>query len=512
MRLTLELLASSCLLAGDASYAPTRGPGETPQRDYRGPIAVQSRAEPEPSVTPPETAGPRMPGPPGDEPPPGVAMSLPGNARGRQEARAWAEPQDGWLLVPRTILFVPRMVLWGLFWPVSKALNLVDDPVLARVRAVFFWTERQTLGWYPLLSFQSGYGFSFGARIFYDDLFGHGESIAVTSQGGGLYSQVHQLHFRGTRLGGYPVWLEMRGRFEVQPRLIFAGVGDPPEVSVGSERIAPTRGGVVTRYSQTRGLAALWLGYGFETRLARLRPAVGTLYNHRRFGPDRSRPAYLVTTDLDPSIEQVYETGSIPGFDDGVDVAQLLGSFEIDGRDRAGQPSRGFYTRIIGGGAPPQARSVAYLRYGAELSTYFDLFRRSRILVLRAALEAVHGESANIPFSELPRLGGPHRLRGYRLNHFRGPRILLFTAEYRYPIHQFVDGYLFVDVGRIGSDYEDLFAAGGRKWRVGYGGGFRFRTRRRLLLRIDFSYGEDFLVFFSTDALQAFTDEHLLEL
>lgn len=458
-----------------------------------------------------DDAAPRMPGPPADEPPPGAALALPGQARGRQSPPPRLEPEDKALLVPRAILFVPRVVLWGVFWPFSRLLNLVDDPVLARIRRVFFWNDAQTLGWYPLLSFQSGYGFSFGFRVFHDDLFGHGESLTFESRGGGLYSHRHQLRLTGLEFAGTPVWLDIVGRYEVQPRLIFAGIGNAPRIAVPGHELAPRGGAVQTRYSQRRGLAALWLGYGFEAPHARLRPAIGSLYNHRRFEPDRSRPAYLITNDLDPSIEQVYETSRLTGFEEGVDVVQVLGSFEVDGRNRIGQPSRGFYLRLLGGGAPPQFRSVGYLRYGTELSGYFDLFQESRILVLRAALEAVHGATENIPFSELPRLGGPHRLRGFRLDRFRDRRVLLGTVEYRYPIHQVIDGHLFVDVGRLGASYEELFGASTR-WLVGYGGGFRFRTPRRLFFRIDLSYGQEFMVFFSTDALQAFTDEHLLEL
>ena len=49
-------------------------------------------------------------------------------------------------------------------------------------------------------------------------------------------------------------------------------------------------------------------------------------------------------------------------------------------------------------------------------------------------------------------------------------------------------------------------------WHYGFGGGFRFSIRNHLVFRVDLTYGDDFVVFFSTDPLQAFTDHHMLEL
>jgi hemolysin activation/secretion protein len=124
----------------------------------------------------------------------------------------------------------------------------------------------------------------------------------------------------------------------------------------------------------------------------------------------------------------------------------------------------------------------------------------------------VHSPVGELPFTELPRLGGPFRLRGYRLDTFRDNLAALATIEYRYPIHQNVTGNLFVDVGRVARNYADLISPRMDPWHVGMGGGFRFSIGDRLVFRVDLSYGDSFVVFFSTDPLQAFTDHHLFEL
>jgi outer membrane protein assembly factor BamA len=157
-------------------------------------------------------------------------------------------------------------------------------------------------------------------------------------------------------------------------------------------------------------------------------------------------------------------------------------------------------------------RDVAYWQYGSEIIGFFNLFNQTRMLVVRAAFEGVYSPGRELPFTELPRLGGPVRLRGYRLDTFRDNLALLATIEYRYPIHHNVAGNLFMDVGRVARDYRDLVSPRMDAWHAGFGGGFRFSIRDRLVFRVDIAYGDDVVFFFSTDPLQAFTDHHMLEL
>jgi hypothetical protein len=460
-------------------------------------------------------AEPTPHGPPAEEAPAGAPKAAPDEARNLEKTRKH-EPEDIALAVPRAILTLPRLVLMGLTEPISEGLSIATDERLARVRAVFFWNERMTVGWLPIASFQSGYGVSFGARLFHEDLFGHEEQLTVEGQFGGLHSQMYEVHFSAAKLRGTPLWLDMRGRYDVNPRMIFAGIGNPPVVpSDRAEGIGPRDGAVRTRYSQQRGLAAARLGWTFAQRRRFFRPGAGFIYNHRDFGEDVSRRAFLIGSQgaaFDPSTHDVYDVERIPGFTNSVDVARVLGTLEFDHAGTEGRPYQGFRWVALGGGAPPQMRDVAYWHYGTEAMGFFNLFSQTRMLVLRAAIEAVHSPRDNLPFTELPRLGGPFRLRGYRLDTFRDNIAVLGTAEYRYPIHYNVAGNLFVDVGRVARDYRDLVSPKMDPWRVGVGGGFRFSVKDHLVFRVDVAYGDDIVVFFSTDPLQAFTDHHMLEL
>jgi outer membrane translocation and assembly module TamA len=125
------------------------------------------------------------------------------------------------------------------------------------------------------------------------------------------------------------------------------------------------------------------------------------------------------------------------------------------------------------------------------------------VLVLRAVVEGVEGKTAEIPFSELPRLGGPRRLRGYALDRFRDEKAALGTLEYHYPIHQFVAGSLYVDAGHVASNYGDLVSS---KWQWGAGGGFIVRSRDRQLFTFNVAYGDGVHFHITTDPLRAFAN------
>jgi hypothetical protein len=484
-----------CALGGSPSSAEADAPASTSA----------------PTDTPPRDAI-VWPGPPADSPPADAVRPPPEQARNAQAPKR--EPEDFAFAVPRALFTLPRVAIDSVAMPVSEVLHVLDDRAIARLRRVFLWNRSDTVGWMPVATFQSSYGLSFGARVFHADVLGNDETIELDARFGGLYSQGYQLRFHGERIGGRRLWIDVRGRYDVTPRLIFQGLGHPPEGSPESYDIGPRWRAIRTRYSMARGLASFGIGTWFHQRQRRIKPGIRVDYNHRTF--DAQHPAqaffHFARDHDDPSTEEVYDVARLPGYRSGVDVVRLAPSLELDFRDHRGVTSRGVTWYLVGGGAPPQMRGVAFAHYGTEITAFGDLFRGNRVLVARAGFEAVHGEDRRIPFSELPRLGGPMRLRGYRLNRFRDKLAVFGTVEYRYPIHEVVAGFLFVDGGRVARNYRELVSGTPQPWRVGYGGGFQFHALEKVYVRIDLSYGEDFLVFFSTDPLRAFADRHVLEL
>jgi outer membrane translocation and assembly module TamA len=115
-----------------------------------------------------------------------------------------------------------------------------------------------------------------------------------------------------------------------------------------------------------------------------------------------------------------------------------------------GAPSTG--SKLVGFGGLARnvdGPRVAYARYGIDALRYFDLYAGDRVLILRGRLEGVVGAADDIPFMDLPRLGGPANLRGYDRDRFRDRVAVLGSIEYRYPIWRQVAGFLFVDAGRV---------------------------------------------------------------
>jgi outer membrane protein assembly factor BamA len=127
--------------------------------------------------------------------------------------------------------------------------------------------------------------------------------------------------------------------------------------------------------------------------------------------------------------------------------------------------------------------SSRFWRYGADLRRHIDLYRGDRVVVLGAAFDGVAGDITEVPFVDLPTLGGKHRLRGYAGGRFRDRLAAVTSAEYRYPVSRNALGFLAVDAGRvwrepgdIDIDVDDL--------RVGFGGGLQLHSHRSFVARL----------------------------
>lgn len=420
-------------------------------------------------------------------------------ARGQDQARGLCrerrlETEDVVLALPRLVLALPRLGMRLVLWPVGKTLDLVDRYALAeRVKDVLY-NDARTAGVVPKLSVDSFFGASVGVKVFHEDLAGHGEYGSIEARFGGLYDSVTQLDFRADRFGGSRLWLQSLTRYDSQPGLLFQGVG-MADTATPSPRADPREASVATRFHEHRLLALLRGGHTWGGPGQRLQLGATGIYNVRDFGPK--------TAGDEPSIEAVYDTSRIVGFDERLPIVETDLNFVADTRDVEGSTSSGSYVELFGGRARGAgAGDYEFWHYGAEAVAYFNLYKHNRVLIVRAALEAVDGQEQRIPFSELARLGGPRRLRGYPLDRFRDEKALLTTLEYHYPIHQFIGGAVYADAGRVGRNYSELTDVDG--WRTGVGVGLIFRSRLKQFFSVDVSYGDGVQVQLTTDPLRAF--------
>lgn len=435
-------------------------------------------------VAPPEP-------PPRDAKP--VAEAKPVRA---DEARNYAEPpgtepEDVALFVPRLVLDVPRYALKLVFFPVKEGVRFLDrHAVIEKVTDILYNDER-TAAVLPTFSIDSYFGPSFGLKAFHENLAGHEEYGSIEARFGGIYQLASQLHFRADNYGGSPLWLESVARFESEPGLLFQGIGNgEPSTATG---LSPRSAAVETRFSEQRWMSLLRAGYSLGRPGELLQVGTSGIYNVRDFGSKQKGD--------EPSIEQVYDTSALVGFQDRVATFEADLNLVIDLRDVAGATASGAYFAAFAGHVP-RLGDYTFWHHGVELTGYIDLYRRTRVLVLRAMVEGVDGREQDIPFSELPRLGGPHRLRGYPLDRLRDEKVAVATVEYHYPIHQYVAGSLFVDSGRVARSYGDFLD---EHWRAGGGGGFIVRSRDRQLFAFDIAYGQGVHFHLTTDPLRAFS-------
>jgi outer membrane protein assembly factor BamA len=109
------------------------------------------------------------------------------------------------------------------------------------------------------------------------------------------------------------------------------------------------------------------------------------------------------------------------------------------------------------------------------------LFGGDRVLRLRFFGAAAVAPFHEIPFLDLPDLGGRQLLRGYRSDRFRDRIAMVGSIEYRFPIQPTVAGFVFTDAGRVFHDLDELTVD---RPRVGYGGGLLWFTSEVFLFRV----------------------------
>ncbi|MES3629226.1 MAG: BamA/TamA family outer membrane protein [Longimonas sp.] len=134
-------------------------------------------------------------------------------------------------------------------------------------------------------------------------------------------------------------------------------------------------------------------------------------------------------------------------------------------------------------------RSLSFGRLVGEVQQYLSTRHGYHVLALRHRTVLTDVSStADIPFFELPALGGSYTLRGFRDFQFRGRHALLFNAEYRWRTWHFADLVLFADAGK---SFDTVDRWGLTDLNMSYGIGSRLSSNGSTLGRIDLAYGDD---------------------
>jgi hypothetical protein len=169
----------------------------------------------------------------------------------------------------------------------------------------------------------------------------------------------------------------------------------------------------------------------------------------------------LLTPGISATHPPVGEPGDMivppPGFQERIVYGDIRLVGRIDTRDAFGRPTRGNYAEVAVHARADVARKrdLSAVSATAELTKFLPVGALGRVLALHlggAATSHIIGGD-QVPFEAYPTLGREHGLRGYERDRFRDRYELHGSAEYRYPIYEFLstkaglDSFFFLDVG-----------------------------------------------------------------
>lgn len=374
------------------------------------------------------------------------------------------DPQDGDSVLRRTlrgVLFVPKVAADVALSPLLLGAWAYDRYHLDELYYQVFFDDARKIGLIPTAAFESGFGINGGARFVDRDVFGAREHLSVEARFGGSDSQVYKAALQSGDRFGPRLGLELDGQYERRPKDPFYGIGDHgnsvmPAAPV-DPKVDPTA--VETRYreriARVAGVIDLRVIGDFHLRSS-------SELTGRTFGP----------SDTGVPIDTVYDPMALVGYGGGVRYLYDELELRFDSRGRANRyEPRPFYSvgslaAVFAGWTHPFGDAPGYWRYGVDLQHFFRIADGPRVLALRLSGEAVSGALAEVPFTELPRLGGASELRGYPTDRFRDRVAMVGSAQYEWDLSGLVSASVFVDAGRVFGSLQEI---GVGHPRVGYG-------------------------------------------
>lgn len=430
-----------------------------------GPVASTERPAP-----PPTEAQPRAPE--GGEPVPAdvAGTPVPGDESGRTDG---GDPGDSTpRKIARDVLVLPRELLDLATEPVRAGLWAYDRYDLKGKYYELLYNADRTIGVTPNASYQTGYGLSVGGQLNDIDTFGEREHLALEANYGGTYRENAAVRLdSGRRLGR--VVVTAGGNFDRLPADPFYGIGNANLAAAPTAPVDPrvdsTAFPAYVRYQEARAFASADVRVVSKLHVI----ASGAL----------TRLDFAQSTTGIP-VGEIYDVAGLVGFTGG--VRHAYGELELrwDGRERASiwEPTqlhtRGSYASLLLGEVHRLDGGSDFARYGVDLQKYIHLAPGPRVLVLRFFGEGVTGSRDQVPFTELPYLGGDF-LRGYTFDRFRDRVAAFATVQYMWDISYFVDTYLFVDGGRVFPSLQDLTID---QPRVGFGLGVELHSETGFLV------------------------------
>jgi hypothetical protein len=401
------------------------------------------------------------------------------------------EGPDPLLYLPRAAFAVPRLVVRTLSQAAVAGAWVEDEYHLTSRATELFFNDERTFGIFPTAFYETGFAPNAGVRVIAKDLAGEGEGLRLRAGFGGVYRQIYEARIDSGRR--FDARFAFTLGYARQDNDRFYGLGNadevgPAEVTPPLDALAP-EAAVRTVHRSERAQASL------ATEL----PVGGSWSLNATHGWRVVRLAGGTSGIGDtPFVDEIFAPATVVGLDQQVTSATTEVGFRLDDRRnvRADMPRAlpGSGTRLdlwTGLQAQPSAPRAVFGRVGLDVQRFVDLLRGDRVLRLRLRGVGVLGDLSEIPFVDLPRLGGATFLRGYDSGRFRGAASLLATAEYRYPVQESISIYVFVDGGRVYGRWQDVTATSLSSARVGFGAGLAIFNTHAQLLRLQLASSID---------------------
>jgi outer membrane protein assembly factor BamA len=392
------------------------------------------------------------------------------------------------LWVPRGLLRIPRLAIDASMRLVVLAARAEEDYAVIDTVDDLMFNDARTFGVVPSAFYETGFKPSVGARVIHRNLFGDHEGLKVR----GLYAADEQQRYQldlhsGDRFGA--LRLHGTATYEHNDSLRFYGLGTTELVKrtrgIGPRPVFERDIATSARYAREVGSGALGVSgplhprvnLGVTAQLRRRDLSAGDYSDQRNF-------------DATASVAEVFTESSLTGLGkaatDG--YGELMLSWDGRRATRAGLPldlasTGSSFSSWLGAQTALVDARGSFVRIGADARHYIDLAHGDRVLMMRLRTSWAIGHLDEIPFPDLPTLGGPKLLRGYTSGRFHDRGSLLGTIEYRYPVQDNLASYVFIDTGRVLDNLYDISPSGLRDFRVSWGAGMYLFSGGGLLLR-----------------------------
>jgi outer membrane protein assembly factor BamA len=125
-----------------------------------------------------------------------------------------------------------------------------------------------------------------------------------------------------------------------------------------------------------------------------------------------------------------------------------------------------------------------YQKLVVDASKYYEIGKKG-VLALNGVMSLAAGD---VPFHQMPVIGGTKKMRGYFEGTYRDNNLLMLQAEYRFPIYWRFGGVAFGGLGEVSNKaYSWNFS----HIRYNFGAGLRFAldTAQRINMRLDYGIG-----------------------